>query len=618
MEEKNLIYVAGNPDAYPLEYYDPESEKYQGVIPALLAEFSAQSGYEVVYYAPGAEDQRAHLGGNRQVDLLSGYARQEDVPSDCEEILLFQTLWQGEERAYYLGVTRAAPDGLGEALEGFFSALPQRAVTGAALESAAAAPPPGWQVLPLAAGGLALSTVLLATALVVVIRRFTRRMRKLQSEAERDEITGLGNFDYLQRYFTQLVHDKNRALYHLVYFYVDTEHLRRFASGQETNEVLRFCAVTLQNQLADTDILAKVSDSGFVALKLAGSPEGVERWVSSLLQTLRAYPQTYAKPFEVAAAAGIYPLKMGDRDLNEMIFNASQEAHRALLDREDWREFSHEALRRVEMEHKLRATVERALETQEFQLYIQFYVDACTHRIVGGEALSRWLHPERGLLAPGEFVPVLEREGLVYKLDYHCLRCSCAFLQVLADRGIEDFFLSCNFSRETFAAPDFVPRCREMIDAYHFPRELLIFELTESVSVKHLTQLRENMVALKDYGVSIALDDFGEGVTSFADLQTYPVDGVKLDKGLIDHVLDRTGNAILRAMIQVGHELGLTILAEGVETEEQARVLREIHCDVIQGFRFYAPVPAAEARDKVLEQVGRKAPADTGAPQPVS
>ena len=177
---------------------------------------------------------------------------------------------------------------------------------------------------------------------------------------------------------------------------------------------------------------------------------------------------------------------------------------------------------------------------------------------------------------------------------------------------MERFFISCNFSRETFAAGDFVSRCKAIIEAYRFPRELLILELTESVSETHVTRIRENMAALKEFGVSIALDDFGVGFTSFADLQEYAVDGVKLDKDLIDRLSTERGVSILRSMIQLGHELGITVLAEGVETDEQVRVLQDIHCDVIQGFRFYQPIPAPEA----CELLVRTAAAPSSAARP--
>lgn len=601
MSDKSLIYVAGNPDAYPLEYYDEATGTYQGVIPQLLARFSEESGYDVVYYSPQAKDQREHLAKNLQVDLLSGYTQGDDLPGGCTTVQLFHTVsGDGGDISYYLCATEAAPAALLDELSAYFAALTQETVSSILMETSA--PSQSLTGLYGAIGGLALGVVLLLTILLLTIRRYRKLLRQAQQDLECDGTTGLGNLDYLQRYYSQFVSDKNRVLYQLIFFYVDTDRLSRLAGGQECAEALRYCAVTLQGYTADTDILAKVSEHGFVLLKLSATPEQTEECISAALQKIRAYPQTCGKPFDIHVSAGVYPLQAADRDLQEMIFNASQTAHSAYQAQEDFRVFSNETQKKIHTEQALRLTVDHALEHHEFKLYIQFYVDAHRHCIVGGEALSRWLHPEKGLLLPNVFVPVLEREGLIYKLDYDCLRSACAFLQKLADQGVQSFFLSCNFSRETFSAADFPQKCMEIMEDYRFPRELLIFELTESSSAKHSSQIRENMQALKAYGVRTALDDFGEGFTSFADLQQYPVDGIKLDKGLIDNITTKNGIAILRAMVQVGHELGLTILAEGVEQEEQALALQQIHCDVIQGFRFYSPMPDSACMDKILEQ----------------
>lgn len=605
MEDKILIYIAGNPDAYPLEYYDADSQTYQGVIPQLLADFSAQSAYELVYYSPGPEDRREHMAKNRQVDLLSGYT-QEELPAGSTAIPLFSFLRQGESVTLCLSPTQTASEELCAALEDYFSALPQQTVTGMLVETAAQPQPATG--LWLAVGGLGLAVLLLAAALLTVVLRNRRRLRDAQQQRERDELTGLGNLDYLERYAPQVVQEKNRVLYHLICFSLDTEQLRQQAGNDTCSELLRYCALLLSQHAAHTDVLARVSEDSFVLLKMSGDSQQVLPLVEEILRQLRAYPQVHGRAFQVHAAAGIYPLKLGDWDWEEMLFHAQQQARTARREQKDYILFSPGVLQTIQTEQALRASVEGALARQEFLLYVQFYVDARTHRIMGGEALSRWLHPERGLLTPSVFVPLLEREGLIDRLDYHSLRGSCELLQMLFDRGIKNFFLSCNFSRDTFASPDFVEQCRAILDAFHFPRELLIFELTESVLGQKADAIRANMLALKDYGVRIALDDFGQGFTSFTDLQQYPVDGIKLDKELVDNVLNQTGNSILRAMIQVAHELDLTILAEGVETAEQAQALQDIHCDVIQGFRFYAPIPEEEASDILLRQARLAAP----------
>ena len=602
MDGSVLIYAAGNPDAYPLEYYDPQTESYRGVIPRLLEQFSACNPiYEIVYYSPGEKDQRDDLAQHLQVDLVSGYREGEPMPNCRTRITLFATAGESGEQAYLLGLTQAAPDGLGESLQSFFSSLSQETVSGLLLEAAADIPQPASD-LSLAAGGLALGAAVLAAALALVIRRDRKRLREMSASRDLDPDTGLGNRSFLLRTYRKTVNDRNRALYHVVCFYVNADCLHGTVNSQELGEVFRYCAQIVREHCSHTDLLARISEHGLALVCAAGQTRRIESWLGAALTEIRSYPANCGKNFPVEAAACIYSLKQSDRELDGILFQAEQEARQALNTREGYLIFSDSVLQRFRLEQKLRDTLGRALADREFQLYIQFYVDAQTHAIVGGEALSRWNHPECGLLMPSVFVPLLEQDGLISKLDYRCLRNACDFLEELDRLGVRNFFLSCNFSRETFSHTDFPKQCEEILASYHFPRELLIFEMTESTAAAHLSHIRKNILALKEFGVRIALDDFGEGFTSFSDLQQYPVDGIKLDKRLIDNVHTKNGGAILRAMVQVGHELGVTILAEGVETPEQAAALREIHCDVIQGFHFYAPLPQGDALAKILPQ----------------
>lgn len=599
MEDQIVIYVAGNPDAYPLEYYDKAAETYEGLLPQLFRQFSAQSRYEVLYYPTDGADRREHLAENQQVDILSGYREGDAFPVSEERVTLFETAYGGESQHYFLCLTSSAPTALKAELEDFFAAVPQEEVSGILMETQLESSR-GDELL-VVTGGLTLGILLLLAALCWTVFRYRRRLRRAEERGERDTVTELGNFDYLLRYYRQLVNDKNRVLYHLIYFYVDTERLLRLCGNRETEEVLRYCAIILREYAEEGDILARVSDQGFALLKFSESIRRTQEHIKPVFDRVRAYPQIYGKNFEVDLRAGIYPLKGEDRDLNEMLFHAMEGAHMAADRGEDWVVCTGEMQRRIMEERNLRESVDQALETHAFTLYLQFYVDARHLRIIGGEALSRWQHPQRGLLTPDKFIPLLEREGAIYKLDYYCLQASCAFLSRLVKRGMDQFFISCNFSRDTFAMADFAVHCIEIMEQYQFPRELLIFELTESISETHAAQIMKNMAALKRYGVRLALDDFGVGFTSFADLQQYPVDGIKLDKNLVDNMMTKTGKAILRAMVQAGHELGLTILAEGVEQAQQVRALQEIQCDAFQGYQFYMPMPEQEAWERLME-----------------
>ncbi len=601
MEEKIIIYVAGNPDLYPLEYYDADMETYRGVLPDLLQQFSENSIYDIRYYDTDGEDQRQQLAKNRQVDLISGCTDPSLFAAGSEQaVSVLNTVENGEAISYQILFSDVAPESFQTELTAFLAGITQETKNGMILTTMQFHPENrGLQIITV---GLLLAVVLLSIAMGLLVRNHRRKWKNSRQEMETDAVTGLGNMDYLMRYYQQFIHDKNRVLYHLVYFYIDTERLQRLSSQEEVNEFLRYTAVVLSEYTADTDILARISADSFVLCRLSGTIPETEEWIMPVLSRIRAYAQKYGKPYETSASAGIYPLKETDRDLNALIFHAGQGAHAAYRNQEAYIVCTDQMLKNLSEERKLQADIDRALERQEIELYFQFYVDTKCYQIVGAEALSRWNHPEKGFLMPSRFIPLIEKEGTIYKLDYYCLDKVCAFLEELDRLQIKDFFVSCNFSRKTFAAVDFPQKCQEIIEKYSFSRELLIFEITESIAVREISQIRLNIMQMKEYGVQIVLDDFGEGFTSFYDLQQYPVDGLKLDKQLIDNIQTHTGRAILKAMIQVGHEIGLTILAEGVESDEQVQILQQIDCDVIQGYRFHLPIPAWEARKKITEQ----------------
>lgn len=244
------------------------------------------------------------------------------------------------------------------------------------------------------------------------------------------------------------------------------------------------------------------------------------------------------------------------------------------------------------------------LKNNEFEVYIHWFVEnKKSRKIVGGEALSRWNHPRRGLLMPSEYVPLMEKKHIVALLDYYIMEKVCQFLEVTDWQQSEDFFISCNFSRDTFAEPDFAERCAEILKRYQFSRKALVLELTETGSAHDKSGVYRNAEKIKEWGISVVLDDFGEGYTSFGDLQSNRFSGLKLDKNLIQNISTREGEIILSGIIEVGHRLGMTVIAEGVETEFQAEKLKDMHCDVIQGFYFHKPMPLREAADFYLTQL---------------
>ena len=312
--------------------------------------------------------------------------------------------------------------------------------------------------------------------------------------------------------------------------------------------------------------------------------------------------ESFLRPDWPDAAAGVYPLATASHDFRQTLFHVSQCARAACRKGQTCRLCGTDQCRPCQERWELLDDLSDALERNAFQLYVQFFVDAATFRVVGGEALSRWYHPRLGLLNPSRYVPLLEETGQIERLDLYGLEQACGFLEDLRAHQVQDFFISCNFSRMTFSAPDFARRCVQVVQRYTFPRKFLILEVTESQQMAscEMERLRQNIRAVRENGMRVIFDDFGAGFSSFRDLQACPMDGLKLDKELVDHMQTEKGQIILKALVEVGHRMGLTILAEGVEDERQIALLQKLHCDAFQGFRFAVPLPAAEAKSRIL------------------
>ena len=595
MSTAGLIYVAGNPDLYPLEYYDAESGTYQGVIPAFLEQFAQEAGYELQYFQPGEEDRRGELAQNRQVDIVSGCV---DGEIQGEQIPLFRAEADGEETEYCLVLTNVAPEPLAEALRGYLSGVEQAAWTGSVLHTMQQSPQQN-SLLPLTAG-LGLAVCALLAALALMYQRFRAKLRLAAANRLRDPDTGLYVQEYLLRRFPALVNDNNRALYYISYFHLNLSHVEWRDGPEAANALQHHAAEVLNRQLGADGIVCRASGGGLAALMTAGSLRAAEERCRAAIEQIRSFAKDAGCASDMAA--GVYPLQAGDHDLSRILFIAEQCAHKACREGKDCLICSADLRRAFEEERQLIADIDNGFQQEQFQIYLQFYVSAAHRNVVGGEMLTRWKHAQKGLLPPAQFVPLMEREGLVSRLDYYCLEKVCAFLEMLDRNGVRDFFISCNFARSTITAPDFVEKCRGIISRYRFIRELLIFEVTESEKSRDQVQMAEHIKAMRAFGVRVIFDDFGVGFSSFHDLQESTMDGLKLDKYLVENIGTKQGRSILDAMIRAGHDLGLTILAEGVEQEAQAEMLQQLHCDVLQGFYFSHPIPAGEAAKQIIPQ----------------
>jgi diguanylate cyclase (GGDEF)-like protein/PAS domain S-box-containing protein len=250
---------------------------------------------------------------------------------------------------------------------------------------------------------------------------------------------------------------------------------------------------------------------------------------------------------------------------------------------------------------RIETDLRRALERQEFIVHYQPIVDLTTRKLSGFEALIRWQHPQRGLVPPGEFIPVAEETGLIQPMGLWVMQASCRQIRAWQDRGGTPMRISVNLSGHQLAQPDLVDHVRRTLQETGIDPRLLAVEVTESALVRDMAAAAAVLAELRRLQVHVNVDDFGTGYSSLSYLQNLPVDTLKIDRSFVK-TMDQEGGRleIVRAIITLAHSLGMTVIAEGVETRGQLDALTALKCNGAQGFFFAKPLPPEEA-EKLLD-----------------
>ena len=306
----------------------------------------------------------------------------------------------------------------------------------------------------------------------------------------------------------------------------------------------------------------------------------------------------------VSIGIGLYP--DDGEDAQSVLKNAGAALYRAKQQGGDNYQFyaadmNEHALKRLSLGNSLR----RALESGEFVLHYQPQYGADASRVVGAEALVRWQHPELGLVPPAEFIPLAEDTGLIAPVGEWVLRTALAQNRSWQEAGLAPAPVSVNLSLRQFQQPDLLEVVSGALAESGLDPRYLELELTESSVMKDAARAVATLRELKGMGVSVAVDDFGSGYSSLSHLKHLPIDVLKIDKSFVrDMTEDPNDAAIVMAVVTLAHSLGLKVVAEGVETEEQLRFLRLLRCDAVQGYLLSRPLPAGDF-ERLLREGGR-------------
>ncbi len=425
------------------------------------------------------------------------------------------------------------------------------------------------------------------------------QQRRLEFLEHNDALTGLSNRTWFGHQLELAVQEARASGEYIAVLLLN---LDRFKDVNDSyghtigDEVLKHIARQVQSALRPGDVLGRMAgDELAVVARHLRHADGAAAMARHLIQAV-AEPWRSPDGLEVVAGVSVGICMFPEHaSTTELLL---QRAHAAVYGakargRGAWC-FFHEAMtqaarERLELESRLRL----ALMQGHLQMYYQPQVDIATGRILGAEALVRWNDPQEGLISPARFIPVAETSGVIGPLGEWVLREVCRQGQAWRDAGLPELMLAVNVSPRQFHLTDLAGCASAALADSGFPARLLELEITESALAERTDEARQVLVRLRGLGLRVAVDDFGTGYSSLAQLKRFPIDVLKIDQGFIRDIPQSEDDmAISAAIIAMGHSMGLSVLAEGVETEGQLAFLRERGCDTYQGYLCSRPLPA--------------------------
>ncbi len=436
-----------------------------------------------------------------------------------------------------------------------------------------------------------------------------RSLQKLDHLAHHDTLTGLPNRLLLRDRLEHAIHRAHRENRGLAVLFLD---LDRFKNINDTlghtigDQLLRIFATRLSNRIREGDTVARLGGDEFmILLEEYRAPEDAHAVAQDVLDSLEQSFRIQGHELFVSASIGISVYPDDGVTADDLVRNSDAAMYRAKEKGKNNYQFYTSDLTAIARENlRLESNLRLALERDEFVLYYQPKWNTETGEITGVEALLRWQHPDRGLIGPAGFLTALEDSGLILPVGRWILQTACRQAQAWLEQGLPTIQMSVNLSGQQIVGNALLQTVTDSLTDSHLDPRFLELELTEGFIMQQPEEVVVLLNSLRALGISIAIDDFGTGHSSLSYLKQLPVQKLKIDRSFVrDIPADPDDMAITSAIVALGHRLQMSIVAEGVETEEQLAFLIDEGCEEAQGYLFSQPLPEHEVRP--LLQRGR-------------
>ncbi len=443
------------------------------------------------------------------------------------------------------------------------------------------------------------------------VRLLLQASRREYYLAHHDVLTGLPNRLKFADRLEQVLAQARRDGHGLAVLCID---LDRFKLVNDTlgrdiaDKLLQTLAGRFTACLREADIVARLdADEFIVLLDRLQSPDSLDPIARRVLEALQPAPMIDGHEITVAPSIGIAVYPADGEDTASLIQHADTAMSRAKAQGGNrWEYYDAEMSVRMSRRWNMERGLREAIRAGELVLYYQPVLELASGRLRGAEALLRWERPGEGIISPAEFIPILEESGLIVPAGARILDLACAQIREWRDGALPPFYVALNLSAVQLRSGDLPALVADALRRWEIPGEALVFEITETVLMERTHAVLDTLQGLRALGAQLAIDDFGTGYSSLAYLRRLPFDIVKIDQSFIkDLPGDEDSAAIVGAIINLTHRLKRTVVAEGVETEAQAALLRAYECNAGQGHLYSRPLPAQPFAKWVRQHVAR-------------
>lgn len=458
------------------------------------------------------------------------------------------------------------------------------------------------------------SVLVFALLLSYIIFGNEKTKDMLYKSAFLDMLTGLRNIIKFKIDAEKILKKEVGSKYAIVYFDIEKfKYINDRLGYNNGSKVLRYVADIFKGNLKDKEILCRVSADKFIAMLRyeENSDELEKKHILKRIKKINAEAGRFLDDngtvIEIVFSVGIYRIQENPKkdyfNINAIIDKGDvARKHSKGYHETTYSFYSDVDESKILMEKEMEDDMYTALANNEFMVYLQPKYSLKNFKIVGAEALIRWHHPEKGFISPGEFIPLFEKNGFIDKIDIYVFESVCKILRKWIDEDMNIIPISVNVSRGHLSSRGFVDKYKKIISKYNVPTNYIEIEITESAVIDSVQTLIYVIEGIKELGFTISMDDFGSGYSSLNVLRNIPVDVLKLDREFFDEITDNERwKKVVLGVVSLAKSMDIKVVSEGVETEEQSEFLREIGCDMAQGYLFAKPMPVGE-----FEEVLRK------------